>query len=83
MSGAALTFMSHPSPICRASYLARWRQWQFLIVDDAEAGWTVSYRLVAPRGAVSVASTIKGPFASFAEAADEAEAMRRRLGVLS
>jgi len=46
--------------------------WQFVLLQDA-AGWTTSYRLIAPTKTVSASSTIIGPFETFEEAKLAAE----------
>ena len=45
-------------------------KWSFVIISRRE-GWTVSYRLRKPTGAVSASSTIRGPI----ETQEEAESV--------
>ena len=64
------------------TYAARSGAWQFLIVKD-RGRWTTSYRAIDPKGPVSVASTIEGPFDEFSDAADAADSTLARLKRLS
>lgn len=63
-------------------YVAKAGQWQFMIIADM-GKWSVSHRLVDPKGTVSASSTIEGPFDTFDEASEAAEATSRKLSGLN
>lgn len=63
------------------AHAARAGKWQFLILQDGNA-WTVSYRLINPKGPVSASSTVKQVFGSFDDARDAAEQKRLELARL-
>jgi len=65
-----------------SAYAAEVGAWRFLIIKDM-GRYTTSYRLINPKGPVSAASTIRGPFDDFSDATDAADDMLADLRRLS